>query len=194
MKIKSVVFSLFLCFTFLGCDVMQQLGGAYNMTQCKYSYNSISQLNLSGMDLSKGISLAYIPVITSLLTGQANSLPLKFNLNLDVENPNLSEALLHGIEYMLDIDGISFTSGSLSQSLSIPSGGKNVLPLTIGMDLKTLMKGETANAVTSIVKNFIGMGNQKSNVTLQIKPTFMIGGRPVASPVYIPVSFTFGGA
>ena len=194
MKIKCIILSVSLCFVFLGCDVMKQVGGAYTMTQCKYTYNSLNQLNLGGVDLSKGISLAYLPMITSLLTGQATSLPLNFNLNLDVENPNPSEALLNGLEYILEIDGISFTSGSMSKTLSVPSGGKQVLPLNIGVDLITLIKGESKDAVVSIVKNFIGMGSQKSNVTLQIKPTFVISGYPVVSPVYIPVTFTFGGA
>jgi hypothetical protein len=55
------------------------------------------------------------------------------------------------------------------------------------------MKSNSKDAVIDIAKNFIGIGNKKSNVKVQLKPTFMIGNVPVTSPVYIPVSFSFGG-
>jgi len=52
MKSKSFFFLCFVFFFLPGCDVVKQLGGAYTMTQCKYDYQSISKLNLAGMDLS----------------------------------------------------------------------------------------------------------------------------------------------
>jgi hypothetical protein len=55
------------------------------------------------------------------------------------------------------------------------------------------MKNNSKNAVVDIAKNFIGIGTKKSNVSVQLKPTFMIGSVPVTSPVYIPVNFSFGG-
>jgi len=193
MNIKTAVFCLSLCMVLAGCDVMKQVGGAYNMTQCKYNYNSISQLTLSGIDMSRGVSITSLPAVLSILSGQATSIPMNFNLNLDVSNPNATEAMLHGVEYILSIDNVQFTSGSMNQSLMIPSGGQQMLPIRIGIDLVTLMKGETKDAVTSIVENFIGIGSRQSNVTLQLKPTFMVGNIPVTSPMYIPVSFSFGG-
>jgi len=193
MKSNQIVFLLILLLSFSGCDVAKQVGGAYNITQCKYDFQSISNLTLSGMDLSKGVSLAYIPQITSILSGSASSIPLNLTLNLDVKNPNQSAALLNGLQYILSIDNVQFTTGTLNQSLNIPAGGNQLLPLQIGVDLATLLKGESKNAVQNIAKNFLGMSNQKSNVTLQLKPTFMIGGQPIVSPVYIPVNFSFGG-
>lgn len=195
--VKTLLFGLFILVAFSGCDVAKQLGGqvegAYNMVQCKYDYSSVSNLSIGGIDLSKGLSLTAIPTITSLLSGTASSLPLSFNVNMNVSNPNASTALMNGLEYVISIDNVQFTTGAVNQSLSIPSGGSSVLPLTIGVDLITLMKSDSRDAVVNIVKNFIGMGNQKSNVSLQIKPTFMIGNYPVTSPVYIPINFAFGG-
>jgi LEA14-like dessication related protein len=172
---------------------MNQLGGAYTMTRCKYEYHSISKLSLAGMDLSKGFSIAYIPQLTAVLSGNASSVPLSFTLNLNVDNPNQSTALLHRLQYVLSIDEVRFTSGSLDQSLNIPSGGNQLLPLTIGVDLATLLKGDSKDAVVNIAKNFIGIGNKPSNVTFHIKPTFMVGNVPVTAPDYIPVKFSFGG-
>jgi LEA14-like dessication related protein len=150
-------------------------------------------MTVSGMNLSNGLSLTSIPKITSILTGSASSIPLDFTLNLNVKNPNASAALLNGLQYIISIDNVQFTTGSVSQALNIAAGETQTLPLTIGVDLATLMKNNSKDAVVNIAKNFLGIGSEKSNVSLQLKPTFMMGSVPVTSPVYIPVNFTFGG-
>jgi LEA14-like dessication related protein len=193
MKRVLILFLSAACVFLSGCDVMKQLGGAYTMTQCKYAYHSISDLSFSGMDLSKGVSLAYLPRITALLTGSSSSVPVNFTLNLDVNNPNASAALLNGLQYILSIDDVTFTTGTLNQSLNIPPSGTQLLPLVIGFDLIALLKGESKDAVVNIAKNFIGIGNKASNISFQIKPTFMVGSVPVTSPAYIPINFAFGG-
>ena len=193
MKKGAILFSLALCVVLTSCGVLKQLEGVYNMTECKYDYNSITQMTLSGIDVTRGVSLSSVPTVLSILSGQATSIPLNFNLNLDVSNPNASEAAMHGMEYILSIDNIQFTTGKVNRSLTIPSGGQQILPLTIGFDLKTLLQGESKDAVVAILKNIVGINSQKSNITVQLKPTFMIGNYPVTSPAYIPVSFSFGG-
>lgn len=193
MKIKLLFTSLFVFIFLSGCNVSKDLTSAYNMTQCKYSYKSISGLTISGMNLSNGFSAAYIPKLTSILSGNASSIPLNFTLNLNVNNPNQSQAVLNGLQYIISIDDVQFTTGKVNQSLNIEAGSTQILPLTIGVDVATLMKGESKSAIQNITKNFIGIGSKESKVTVQLKPTFVIGGQPISSPVYIPVSFSFGG-
>lgn len=194
MKKNLFITLLFLLPFVSGCDVAkQQLSGAYNVINCKYDFNSISSLNLAGINVSQGLSLTNIARATALLSGQATSIPLDFTLNLDVSNPNQSTAFLNGLDYILSIDGIQFTTGSLSQTLNVPGGGKSILPLAIGLDLATLLTGESRDAVMGVTKNFLGLSDAKSNVSLQIRPTFLIGNVAVPSPAYIPISFSFGG-
>lgn len=192
MKKRLLIFFSFII-SLTSCDVANQMMGAYNMVNCEYDYKSISGLSISGMNLSKGLSIMDMPKITSLLSGNAKSIPLNFTLNLDVKNPNQSAALLSGLQYIISVDGIQFTTGSMNRQLNIASGQSQTLPLTIGVDLAELMKNNSKNAVTDIAKNFIGMGTKKSQVSLQIKPTFMVGSIPITSPTYIPISFSFGG-
>lgn len=193
MRIKHYLLFLAVFLSFSGCDVSKQVSGAYNMAQCKYDFNSVSGLNISGMDLSKGIQPLQIVQLTSLLTGKPSSVPLNMTLNVDVTNPNSSAALLNGLQYILSIDNVQFTTGSVNEKLNVPAGGKQLLPLVIGVDLAALLKGESKDAVGNIVKNLVGVNDQKSQVTLQLKPSFMIGNQAVSSPVYIPVNFSFGG-
>jgi LEA14-like dessication related protein len=191
---KRILALLLVVTTLVGCDSVQQgLRSTYNLINCEYSYKSITGLTISGMNLSNGLSVTSIPKITSILSGTATSIPLNFTLNVNVKNPNESAALLHGLQYIVSVDDIEFTTGSINQTLNIASGQTQTLPLTIGVDLAKLMKNNSKDAVTEIAKNFLGIGSKKSNVSLQLKPTFMIGNTPVASPMYIPVSFSFGG-
>lgn len=190
---KKIISILILSVVMIACESSKGLTGAYNMINCKYNYKSISGLTISGMNLSNGISATSIPRITSILTGTATSIPMDFTLNLDVTNPNQSAALFNGMSYILNIDGVQFTTGSVNHSMNIAAGQTQTLPLTIGVDLATLMKNESKDAVTNIARNFLGIGSKKSEVSLQIKPTFMIGSTAIQSPIYIPVNFSFGG-
>ncbi|MDU1891139.1 MAG: hypothetical protein E6767_10640 [Dysgonomonas sp.] len=193
MKKRILMLFVFIS-TLVSCDSVQQgLSSTYNMINCEYNYKSISGLTVSGMNLSNGLSVTSIPKITSILTGTATSIPLNFTLNMDVKNPNQSAAAFNGMQYILSIDGIQFTSGSVNHTMNIASGETKTMPITIGVDLATLMKNNSKDAVVDIAKNFIGIGTKESKVSLQIKPTFMIGTTAVASPVYIPISFSFGG-
>lgn len=191
---KRIITLLLIATTLISCESLQQgLMSTYNMVNCDYSYKSISGLSVGGINLSNGLSLTAIPKVTSLLSGKASSIPMDFTLNLNVKNPNQSNALLHGLQYIISIDGVQFTTGSINQTLNIAAGQTQTLPLTIGVDLASLMKGESKDAVVDIAKNFLGIGSKKSQVSLQLKPSFKVGNTMVASPVYIPVSFSFGG-
>jgi Conserved secreted protein len=194
MKTRTTLIVLLLLLPFFsGCDVAKQVTGAYNVINCNYDFNSISNLNLAGINVNEGLSMMNIAKATTLLSGKATSVPLNFTLNLDVTNPNQSAAFLNGLDYILSIDDIQFTTGALSQSLNVPANNKGILPLSIGFDLAGLLQGSSKDAVVGITKNFLGIGDKKSNVTLQIRPTFLVGNTSIPSPAYIPVSFAFGG-
>lgn len=179
---------------FMGCDATkQQSSGAYNLIKCKYTYNSISNISISGINASNALSLTNITKITSILSGNSSSIPLDFTLNLNVNNPNEGDAILNGMEYALSIDNIQFTTGNIEQALTINAGQTQTLPLTIGVDLATLMQDNSKTAIVDIAKNFLGIGSEKSNVSVQLRPTFKIGNSKITSPVAIPLSFSFGG-
>lgn len=176
------------------CDVMKQVGSSYNMVNCKYDYRSISGLSVAGIDVAQGLSLTNIARVTSLLSGGVpSSIPMNMTVNLDVSNPNQTDAMLSGMQYILAIDGVEFTTGRVSQAFNVAAGGTGVLPLRMGFDVAGLLSGQTKDAAANALKNFIGMGSEKSTVSLKIKPSFLVNNITVTSPVYIPVDFSFGG-
>jgi hypothetical protein len=176
------------------CDVAQQVMGTYQLTQCKYDYNSISGLTLAGINLQNSSSLSALnplnlATLTSAFSSSSGSLPLNFTLNLDVTNPGIQAALLSGLEYVLEIDNREMTTGFLDQKLQIDGGQKTVLPIKMSFDLKKVLSGESLESIKNLAFNFAGIGNASSNVTVRLKPSFMIGNQKVAAPSYIPVSF-----
>ena len=186
--IATLLLTVLMCLP--GCKTLES---AYNLTNCNYKYNSISNLRVSGMNLSSGVSIVDATKLLALLNGSTSSIPLDFTLNLDVQNPNASQAAFQAMQYIIQIDDVEFTTGYLNQPFSVNARETKQLPINIGVDVAQLISKNSTTAIINIVKNFVGIGSEKSNVTVQLKPTFNIGGSSITSPVYIPVSFTFGG-
>jgi hypothetical protein len=165
------------------------------MTQCKYEYKSISGLTLAGINLQDVNNISSLNPISAanllaVFMFSDGSLPLNFTLNLDVTNPGAQPALLNGIDYILEIDGIEMTQGTLNHQIQIASGEKSVLPVQMSFDLKKILKGKSMESIKNLAFNFAGIGNEASNVTIRLKPSFVIGTQTISSPSYIPVSFT----
>lgn len=193
---KRIILVIFFAASVLlsGCDVLLgSLSSAYNLANCDYKYNSISNLTVSGMNISNGISPLMIPKVIAILEGKAASIPMDFTLNLDVRNPNAGAAAFQALNYIISIDDIQVTTGNFNQAFSIDAGQTKLLPVSIGLDIAQLMKNNSQTAVLNIVKNFIGLGDNASKVTVQLKPSFKVGEQKFSSPVYIPVNFSFGG-
>lgn len=190
--ITGVLFSVMLMLS--GCTALQSsLSNAYNLANCDYKYSSISNLTISDINVSNGLSALMIPKVLSILSGNASSIPLDFTLNLDVKNPNAGTAAFQALSYIVSIDDMQFTTGNFQQPFSVGAGETQQLPMTIGVDIAQLMKNNSKDAVMNIVKNFLGIGDTSSKVSVQLKPSFKVGEQTFTSPVYIPVSFNFGG-
>jgi hypothetical protein len=127
--------------------------------------------------------------LTSAFTSKSGTLPLNFILNLDVTNPGTQAAILNGLGYILEIDGLQMTTGSIQQKLQIDGGQKALLPIQLGFDLKQVLSGESLESIKNLAFNFAGIGSATSNVTFRLKPSFSISGKTVESSSYIPVSF-----
>jgi len=191
---KKIIAFISIAILFFSCDVAQQVAGTYQLTQCKYNYNSISSLTLAGVNLQNANSLSSLnPLnlasLTSAFSSKSGSLPLNFTLNLDVSNPGVQAALLSGLGYILEIDGHEMTTGFIDQKLQIDGGQKALLPINMSFDLKKALSGQSLDVIKNLAFNFAGIGSSSSDVTVRLKPSFNVAGKVVNSPNYIPVSF-----
>lgn len=179
------------------CDVLKQVGGAYNLSQCKYTYNSINDLELAGVQLNNkrpSFSIADIATLTTILTGGTmQNIPFSMTLNLNIENPNKVPAYLNGLEYMIEVNDMEFTTGQLNKPINVGPGEESVIPLSIGVDLRNLINRYSKDKVASEMGRFIGLSPGGTKVTVKLRPKILVGNVPISSPTYIPVSFQFGG-
>jgi LEA14-like dessication related protein len=188
----GVLLSVMLMMT--GCGALQStLSNAYNLANCDYKYRSISNLVISDMNVSNGLTPLMIPRVLSILSGNVSSIPLKFTLNLDVNNPNSGAAAFQSLLYIISIDDVQFTTGNVNQAFHVDAGETKVLPVDIGVDIAELMRSNSRSAIENMVKNFLGLSDKASKVTVQLKPSFKVGEQLYSSPLYIPVNFSFGG-
>jgi hypothetical protein len=166
------------------------------MSQSNYSFNSISNVQLGGLNLgnASSISLSNIASVATLLAGGGQQ-PIPFNmvLNMNVENPNPVTAILSGLGFDIAINDMHLTSGNINQPIQIDAGQTIVLPISIGVDIRDLISQHSQQQVSSTISSFLGITNNAANVTVRLRPTLMVGNVPVPSPVAIPVSFSFGG-
>ena len=177
-----------------GCSALQTgISNAYNLANCDYLYNSVSDITISEINISKGLSPLMIPKLVSILSGNASSIPMNLTLNLDVKNPNSGTAAFQALNYIISIDDIQFTTGNFKQPFSVDAGETKGLPVIIGFDIAELMKNNSRSAIEKIAKNIIGLGDTASKVTVQLRPSFKVGEQTFSSPVYVPLSFNIGG-
>lgn len=192
---------IFLCFAVIfalsGCDVLKQIGGAYNLSQCEYNYNSISNLQIAGINLGNGGSIpaAKLASIATILSGGGNfqNIPLSFSLNMDVKNPNPNAAFLNALDYSVIINDLEFTQGKMDIPIRIEPGQSQIVPLNMTIDLKNLMDRYSQPKVASTLNAFLGITPSPTTVKVNIWPKVMVGNTPIKSPAAIPIIFNFGG-
>lgn len=193
---KKVLFALILTFALSSCDVLNQIGGAYQLSQCEYKYNKINDIQLAGINLGDGasISLSNFASLSSILMGGTlQTIPFSMTLNLDVKNPNERAALLNAMDYAIEINGMDFTAGKVDVPLRVEAGQTSVLPISVGVDLKNLMNRYSRDRVAKEMSGLLGLSSDPTNITVKIWPKVMVGNTLIKVPAAIPISFTFGG-
>lgn len=73
---KSIVFlfALIAILFFSGCNIWNRITGTYNFSQCEFTYNSVDNIQLAGINLGNGsgMSLANMAAIATILAGGGN--------------------------------------------------------------------------------------------------------------------------
>jgi hypothetical protein len=192
---KKIIAFVGIAVFFFSCDVAKQVAGTFALTQCKYDFHSISGLNLAGINMQNINSVSSLNPLAAanLIAAFASpegSLPLSFTLNLNITNSGAQTAILNSINYILEIDGIEMTQGLVNRQMQIESGNVAILPIAMAFDLRQVLSGRSMDAIRNLAFNFAGIGNATSNVTVKLRPSFVVGGNTVSMPNHIPVSFT----
>ncbi|MCK9218441.1 MAG: LEA type 2 family protein [Bacteroidales bacterium] len=197
MKIHPFFFSLLLLILpFQGCEVANQAKKSINLLKCDFRIRSVENVNMAGVSLQNINTVKDLNLtdMAKILSGFASPVfPLTLQLNLEGRNPNSSPAGLNRIEWILFIDDIQMTTGILSQPFTIPANnGIAIIPMQIGIDLKTVLSGRSAKALLNFGMNLAGYGNVPTRFKIKLKPSIVVGNYTLTYPGYISVSTNYG--
>ena len=192
-KLKRTLIILFVTAGLASCDVLTQVAQMANFANCTFDFNSVNHIEMLGINLSKGMSRENLNISQGLALVNAisnRSLPVTFNVNLDVSNPNSIAASMAKMDYILTLNGKQVVSTTLNNSVNVPANSSNVITIPITTDLFQLFSGESADAIVNLAFKLAGASSNPVNVGLQVKPYITVGNQQLAYPNYITLNKT----
>ena len=190
-KIKRFILILLVAVGLSSCDIMQQMSQMATFAKCTFDFNSVNSVQMLGVNLHKGMTKSDLSVgqllqLTNAL--MSKSLPVTFNVNLDVQNPNSSDASMTRMDYILTLNNKQVISTTLNNSISVPANSSNMITIPVTTDLFQLFSGESADAILNLAFKLAGANSNPVNVGIKIKPYITVGNQQLAYPDYITMN------
>ena len=192
-RLKRTLIVLFVAVGLASCDVMTQVAQMATFAKCNFDFNSVNQIQMLGINLSKGMTKENLNISQGLALVNAitnKSLPVTFNVNLDVDNPNSIAAAMAKMDYIVTLNGKQVISTTMNQAVNVPANAKNTISIPVTTDLFQLFSGESADAIVNLAFKLAGANSNPVNVGLKVKPYISIGSQQLAYPDYISLNKT----
>ena len=190
-KIKKTLIILFVMMGLTSCGVLTQVAQMATFANCNFTFNNVNNIQMLGINLNKGmtkqdLNVSQLLALTNAL--MSKSLPVSFNVNVDVRNPNAIAASMTKMDYIVSLNGKQIISTSLNNSVNVPANSTNTITIPITTDLFQLFSGESADAIVNLAFKLAGASSNPVNVGLQVKPYININGNQLAYPDYITMN------
>lgn len=194
-KIKKILVIVLLAVTFTACEELAQIANqaaqVMNLKNCTFDVTGINNINMLGIDVSKGmnqnsLNAAQLIKVTNALMNK--KLPVTFNVNLDVNNPNSIAASLGKMDYIISLNNKEVISSTFTNGFSIPANSKGSISIPISTDLFQLFSSETGDAVLNLAFKLAGAKSDPVNLGVQVKPYIKINNQSLAYPDYITIN------
>ena len=190
-KIKKTLIILLVTMGLSSCNLLTQMAQMANFANCTFDFKNINNIQMLGIDLSKGMTKENLNVSQLLsLTNAVMSrkLPVSFNVNLNVDNPNSIAASMAKMDYIVSLNGKEVISTTLNQSVNVPANSSNVISIPITTDLFQLFSGESADAIVNLAFKLAGASSNPVNIGIKVKPYITINNNQLAYPDYISIN------
>lgn len=190
-KLKRTLIILFVMAGLTSCEVLNQVAQMANFVNCTFNFNSVNQIKMLDINLSKGMTKTDLNATQLLNLANAlmrRELPVSFNVNVDVTNPNTIAAAMSKMDYILSLNGKRVVSTTMNNAISVPASGNSVVTIPITTDLFQLFSGESAEAILNLAFKLAGATSDPVNVGLQVKPYININGQQLAYPDFITMN------
>ena len=122
---KKTLIILFVTMGLASCDVVNQVAQMANFANCTFNFNSVNKIQMLGIDLSKGMTKESLNITQGLALVNAitnKTLPVSFNVNLNVSNPNAIPASMSKMDYIITLNGKQVVSTTLNNAVKIEIG------------------------------------------------------------------------
>ena len=196
-RIKRALVIVFVALGLSSCETLTQVANQaaqmYNFVNCTFDFNNVNNIQMLGINLNRGMSKNDLNVsqLLSLTNALINkSLPVSFNVNLDVNNPNSIAASMAKMDYVLSLTGKQVVSTTLNQGVNVPANSKGSVSIPITTDLFQLFSGESADAIVNLAFKLAGASSEPVNVGLKVKPYIKINNQQLAYPDFISLNKT----
>ncbi len=190
-RIKKTLIVLFVALGLSSCEILNQVAQMANFANCTFDLNSVNQIQMLGVNLSKGMTKSDLNAAQLLTLANAimnKKLPVTFNVNLNVKNPNAIPASMAKMDYILSLNGKQVVSTTLNKGISVPANSSNTISIPITTDLFQLFSGESTDAIVNLAFKLAGASSEPVNVGLKVKPYISINSQQLAYPDYISLN------
>jgi len=195
MKKLINTITVLLIAVFTSCSVLQQTSEIASFARCEFRIESARNMKLAGVNIQDKHTLSDLNImemtkIAGIIAG--GTLPLNFDLNVQIKNLNPGMAAMNKLDWILIIDDIEMTRGMLNQRVEIPANNITGVPVSMSLDLMKSLNGKSGDALINFALNLAGTGSRPTRIKLKAKPTILIGTTPIGYPVYITIRQEFG--
>lgn len=190
-KFKRTLIILFVMMGLTSCELLDELNKMANLSNCKFNFNSVDQIQMLDINLHKGMSKTDLNATQLLNLANAlmrKELPVTFNVNVGVDNPNSIAASMAKMDYIISLNGKEIISTTLNKSINVPANGSSVVTIPITTDLFQLFSGESGEALLNLAFKLAGASSDPVNVGLKVKPYISINGQQLAYPDYLTMN------
>ena len=192
-KIKYLIVIVLVTLGLSSCVILEQMVQMTNFANCDFKFASVSDVQMLGITINKDMKRDDLTIAQALLLTQSllnKSLPVTFNVNLDVKNPNSIAASMSKMDYILTLNGKQVVSTTMNNSINVPANSSNVISIPVSTDLFELFSGESADAIVNLAFKLAGANSNPVNVGIKVKPYITIGNQQLAYPDYISLNKT----
>ena len=175
---RVLIFNIIIMSVISGCSIYKSLE---DISKLQFKIDSISDFYVSSVSISEKTKLAEFSSSDILKLSMAfmnRDLPAKFNVNVEVKNPNYNPDIEDGttitiksFPWELFIDNQKIISGDISRPIVIPGNIQNkILPVNIKLNLIELFQGQGMNELVELILAFSGDSNSTSRIELFARP------------------------
>jgi hypothetical protein len=190
-KLKKTLIILFVALGLSSCEILNQVAQVANFANCTFDLKNINNIQMLGINLTKGMTSESLNVTQLLALTNAimsKSLPVTFNVNVNVSNPNAIAAAMSKMDYIVSLNGKQVISTTMNKSVNVPANSNSVVTIPITTDLFQLFSGESADAIVNLAFKLAGASSQPVNLGLKVKPYISINGQQLAYPDFITMN------